>query len=118
MVVVQRNPMSPLATALAILALWRVTHLLHAEDGPWDLLAKLRGVAGERFFGPLLDCFYCLSLWLALPLAWALSPSWPERLLLWPALSGGAILLERVTQRDVVRYHEEPLPPSEPGDTP
>ena len=55
--------------ALAILALWRVTHLLNAEDGPWGAVAWLRGRAGDRFWGQLLDCFYCLSLWLAVPFA-------------------------------------------------
>ena len=79
--------------------MWRVTHLLHAEDGPWDALARLRKLAGTGAFGKMLDCFYCVSVWVALPLALALSGSWKERLLLWPALSGAAILLERATTR-------------------
>ena len=78
------------------LAVWRVTHLLQAEDGPWQLSARLRRGAGSGFFGDLLDCFYCLSLWVALPLAWWLGEGWSESLLLWPALSGAAILLERL----------------------
>jgi hypothetical protein len=45
----------------------------------------------------LLDCFYCLSLWLAAPFAWWGSSQWLERGVLWLAISGGAILLERVT---------------------
>jgi len=28
--------------ALAVLGVWRVTHLLNAEDGAWELLAHLR----------------------------------------------------------------------------
>ena len=83
--------------ALAVLAVWRVTHLLSAEDGPWNLLARLRRLAGSGWWGGLFDCFYCLSLWVALPLAYSLGGEWKERLLLWPALSGGAILLERIT---------------------
>lgn len=78
-------------------AVWRVTHLLHAEDGPWDLLVRLRRLAGTGVWGKMLDCFYCLSLWLALPFAAALGATWMERLVLWPALSGAAILLERAT---------------------
>ena len=52
----------------------------------------------------MLDCFYCLSLWIALPLAIWIGVSWRERALLWPALSAGAILLERVisTERAAV----------------
>lgn len=84
--------------ALGVLAAWRVTHLLYAEDGPWDLVVRLRRLAGDGFWGALLDCFYCLSLWIAAPFAYWIGAGWKERLLLWPALSAGAILLERVTQ--------------------
>jgi hypothetical protein len=84
---------------LGILGVWRVTHLLNAEDGPWDLLVGFRRRLGNGFWGGLLDCFYCLSLWIAAPFALLLGQSWKERLLLWPALSGAAILLERATAR-------------------
>jgi hypothetical protein len=82
---------------LGVLAVWRVTHLLQAEDGPWNLIVRLRKFAGNGFLGQLLDCFYCLSLWIAAPFAWFLGQGAMERLLLWPALSGAAILLERIT---------------------
>ena len=36
--------------ALGILAVWRVTHLLHAEDGPWDVLYRLRRRLGDGFW--------------------------------------------------------------------
>jgi hypothetical protein len=92
---------------LGILATWRITHLLNAEDGPWDLLVKLRRLAGNGFFGGLLDCFYCLSLWVAAPLAWFLGSGWKERLLLWPALSAAAILLQRATGPRVEYFEEK-----------
>ncbi len=82
--------------ALGILSVWRVTHLLNAEDGPWDLVVRLRRRAGTGFWARLLDCFYCLSLWIAAPLAYFIGSRWFERLLLWLALSAGAILLERL----------------------
>jgi len=85
---------------LGILCVWRISHLLQAEDGPWDLLVRWRRRAGAGFWGGLLDCFYCLSLWIAAPFAYLLGDGWMERLLLWPALSAGAILLERVTNRE------------------
>jgi hypothetical protein len=97
--------------ALGILAVWRLTHLLQAEDGPWDLLVRLRRKAGEGFWGSLLDCFYCLSVWVAAPFAYLLGENLREQLLLWPALSAGAILLERATERRGVEppalYFEE-----------
>ena len=82
---------------VGVLAVWRVTHLLNAEDGPWQIFVRLRRAAGDGFFGELLDCFYCLSLWVAAPVGWLLGRTWLERLLLIPALSGAASLLERAT---------------------
>ena len=99
---------------IATLAVWRLTHLLAAEDGPWDLLVRLRRRVGEGFWGGLLDCFYCLSLWIAAPAAWWVGESWTARAVLWPAISGGAILLERLTARPEVPpppvFLEDPSP--------
>jgi hypothetical protein len=89
-----------LRLVLGVLVVWRVTHLLAAEDGPWDIVIRLRQRAGAGVWGRLLDCFYCLSLWIAAPLALLLGGGWAERLLLWPALSAGAILVQRVTMRE------------------
>lgn len=97
---------------IGVLTVWRLTHLLNAEDGPWDLLVRFRRLAGEGVFGKLLDCFYCLSLWIAPPFAYLLGETIGERLLLWPALSGGACLLERLTEPrsepEAISYYEEP----------
>jgi hypothetical protein len=82
---------------LGVLAVWRFTHLLQAEDGPAGLIATLRRKAGAGFWAELLDCFYCLSLWIALPVACWVGKSTTERTLLWFAISAGAILLERST---------------------
>ena len=105
--------LSPVTLLLAVLALWRVTHLFWGEDGPADIFVRLRRLAGKGFWGSLLDCFYCLSLWFAAPLAYALGATWPDRILLWFGLSGGAILCERVTSQRApppAVWHEEPLP--------
>lgn len=82
---------------LGVLGVWRVAHLLKAEDGPWGVFVRLRRRAGSGFWGELLDCFYCSSLSTAVPFALVIGTGWRERLLLWPALSAGAIVLERVT---------------------
>ena len=73
---------------LCALAVWRLGHLLAREDGPFNLVFTLRKAAGEGFFGSLLDCFYCLSLWLAVPFAFLLSHDWATRAVAWLALSG------------------------------
>lgn len=93
---------------IAALAVWRVTHLLSAEDGPWNLVIRLRRRLGQGQWGRLLDCFYCLSLWIAAPFALAAGDSWGERSVLWPALSAGAILLERTTKpKPAAAFFEE-----------
>jgi hypothetical protein len=102
---------------LGVLGVWRVTHLLNAEDGPFRLLTRLRGATGSGFWGGLLDCFYCLSLWTAAPFACSIGSEWKERLLLWLALSGGAILLERATSGPAPFYSEDPVDPESGGST-
>ncbi len=82
---------------LSILVVWRLTHLFSKEDGPWDFIFLLRKKAGAGFFGNLLDCFYCLSLWIALPFGMWVGNSWWEKLLYWWALSGAACLSEQLT---------------------
>lgn len=84
---------------LGTLTVWRTAHLLNAEDGPWNLLVRLRRLVGVIRLGPLVDCFACLSVWVSAPLAWWIGESWKEVLLLWPAMSAGAMLMQRVIDR-------------------
>jgi hypothetical protein len=44
------------------------------------------------------DCFYCLSLWVSAPFAMMLGSQWEDRVTLWLALSGAAILANRLTE--------------------
>jgi hypothetical protein len=82
---------------LGSLGVWRLTHFLNVEEGPWAAIARLRAATGHGIWRGLLDCFHCLSLWVAIPFAWGLGAGWGERVLLWPALSAAAILIERLT---------------------
>ena len=104
---------------LGVLGVWRITHMLNAEDGPGQVFVWLRQLTGASFLGELLDCFYCLSLWTAVPFAWLLASRWRERLLLWPALSGAAILLERMHGPSVPApdYVEDPESKAEEKET-
>ena len=81
---------------VAVLATWRVTHLLANEDGPADVIFRLRRRVGEGFVGSLMDCFNCMSLWIAAPAALFVSTSALAWVFSWLALSGGACLLERL----------------------
>jgi hypothetical protein len=87
---------------LAVLATWRVTHLLASEDGPADLLVQFRRLLGQSLLGTLMDCFNCLSLWIAAPAALFVSRRLVEWIFCWLALSGGACLLQRLGQEPVV----------------
>jgi len=108
-------------------ATWRVTHLLVEEDGPADVVLRVRRRAGSSALGRAMDCFYCASLWVALPFAveltrqpWPGAPWWRggtsrrllERVATWCALSGTACLFERVSGSGVPgAAFDEPLVP-------
>jgi hypothetical protein len=87
---------------LAVLATWRITHLLANEDGPAVLIVRFRARLGGGLTGRMMDCFRCLSLWVAAPMALFVSQRPLELLLTWLALSGAACLLERMGQEPVV----------------
>jgi Protein of unknown function (DUF1360) len=82
---------------LAVLVTWRLTHLLAEEDGPADLVVRFRKLLGNSFVGRMMDCFYCLSVWIAAPAALFVTRRPVEWFMNWLALSGGACLLERLT---------------------
>ena len=78
-----------------------MTHLLAEEDGPAGAMVRVRVRAGESRLGELLDCFYCLSVWVAAPVAVAIAPRRRDVPLTWLALSGAACLLEQATAPQV-----------------
>jgi hypothetical protein len=87
---------------LAVLATWRVAHLLSREDGPADIIVRLRRRAGASALGRAMDCFQCASLWVAAPFALFVSDRPVEWLMSWLAASGAACLLERLTPEPVL----------------
>jgi hypothetical protein len=94
--------------AVAALAAWRVTHLLANEDGPGDAIVRLRARLGASRAGGLMDCFQCLSMWVAAPLSLFVARDSREALPTWLALSGAACLLERVGGEPVIVEAVEP----------
>lgn len=83
---------------VAVLATWRGARFITREDGPFDLIVRLRRHAGSGSFGQLMDCPYCLSLWLAMPWAPFLADSAVAGVLSWLAISGGAAFLENLLE--------------------
>jgi hypothetical protein len=100
------------------LATWRLTHLLVEEDGPGHAVVRLRMRAGAGALGDLMDCFYCLSVWVAAPFGVALAPRARQAPLVALAISGAACLLEQATrERDPVTpvTQEAPAEGDRPG---
>lgn len=83
---------------ISALAAWRVTHLLAAEDGPGDVIVRIRLRLGTSIWGHLMDCFHCLSLWISIPLAFFVADGMLTRFVSWLALSGAACLAEQLSR--------------------
>jgi hypothetical protein len=81
---------------------WRLTHLVGTEDGPFDSIIKLRKAAGDSFLGKLMDCFYCLSIWIGLLAASYSSSNFNELILFTLYYSGAAIVLEKLINKNFV----------------
>jgi len=84
--------------ALCALAVWRVAHLLAIENGPLNLVVRLRTALDSSMLGRLMDRFYFLSFLISLPPAIWMSNSLVGFFVQWLALSAVACLLERATQ--------------------
>jgi hypothetical protein len=91
---------------LVALATWRVTHLLAEEDGPADIIVRGRRWLGDSAIGRAMDCFFCLSLWVAAPFAFAIARDVTTWILVWLAISGSACLLQRYTGHETSRSVE------------
>lgn len=95
-----------IALLVMVLATWRVSSLLAREDGPYDVLHKLRYHLGVRYneysephsdkmLGQLVLCIWCNSIWVGLVIAILADPMNYFSYTIVPlALSGGAILVE------------------------
>lgn len=83
---------------LAALATWRISFLLAREEGPWRVMVQLRRAAGDGVVSRLLKCVKCVSLWVAVPLAFFVGGNWIELAVVWLALSGVASLIDEATR--------------------
>ena len=81
---------------MLLLAIWRFTHLISLEDGPFHIFEKLRYLNNKPF-----SCFYCLSMWTSFLPAVYFSSDFITLIIYWFALSGGAIILEKLSDRYV-----------------
>jgi len=84
--------------------------MLAKEDGPWNILLRLRRSLGAGMLKRLVSCFYCLSVWVAVPFGFFLQGNFWETFVGWLALSSAAILLERLTREPFELKIEEEEP--------
>jgi hypothetical protein len=87
---------APFQFVVAVLATWRIAHLVAREDGPFDVVVRLRKRAGNGVLGQLMDCPHCVGIWVAMPCAWWMARSPGEWLVVWLGISGGASLAQRI----------------------
>lgn len=73
---------------------WRITLLLTDEDGPWDIFYKLRLEMSDKRWSPL-NCFYCTSVWVALPLGLLTD----NALFYWLPISAVSILINLIHEK-------------------
>jgi drug/metabolite transporter (DMT)-like permease len=97
--------MGPLGVRTALLvgaaATWRVSHLIVHEDGPGQLVVKLRALVDRTPLAGVMDCFGCTSLWAGAATAAVLfGGRLPLRdvLVVGAALSGAALLAQRALE--------------------
>lgn len=98
---------------ISALAVWRLTHLLAAEDGPWNIIVAIRRGLGNSIWGSLMDCFNCLSVWISIPFAFYVLHGWASRTIAWLALSGLASLANRIGGAEKHPIVFEALQPTE-----
>ncbi|HBQ29364.1 hypothetical protein HX99_03935 [Peptococcaceae bacterium SCADC1_2_3] len=92
---------------LATLVTWRITHLIAKEDGPGQIIFFIRKRLGRGFWGQLMDCFNCLSIWVGAPLAFFIGESAALKIMVWLALSGAAIIIEKYLPEPLTLEEEE-----------
>lgn len=105
---------------IAILATWRITRMVQNENLPFNLGGRLRKRLRIKEYEPvsgyaqttprrdaiqpgsfrdLMNCFKCLSFWVALPMANFITGGFWQVLTLTLAINAAAILLEHYAER-------------------
>ena len=93
------SEINPMTFILCTLAVWRISYLFSQEDGPFDLVIKIRKPFGQGQIGKLLDCFFCLSIWISIPFACIIALTILDGIIVTLALSGAASLLFLISQK-------------------
>ncbi len=90
--------MDALTFAITVLAVWRVSLLITADEGPFSVLETLRSKIDPNqatWLGRGVRCVGCVSFWVSLAAALLLRASALE----WLGMAGGALLVHRIAMR-------------------
>ena len=92
------------------MAVWRMASMLVNETGPWNMFLKLRYWAGiehegmipDNFFGGVLSCVWCTSIWIAFffTVFLLLSPKWSLVLAVSLSFSTVAIIIDKIVNKN------------------
>jgi hypothetical protein len=72
------------------------------KTAPRIIIVRFRAALGDSLVGKLMDCFNCLSLWIAAVAALFVTRQPLEWLFGWLAISGGGCLLERLGHKAIL----------------
>lgn len=92
-----RKTMTSLTFVLLCLAVWRITHMIVREEGPFSIFQKMREpFAGQStWIGRGLHCMFCVSYWLS-AIAAVFAQNIRDGVLYWHAVAGGVFVLYKV----------------------
>ena len=86
---------------LSALAVWRISHLLSYEEGPFDVILRFRALLKNiHSAAKLMECMFCNSLWIAIPFALLLASKIEHVLIVILALSAVTILIQRLMKEE------------------
>ena len=86
---------SPITLVVVILGVWRLTSFICYDAGPFGLFSRARKILYQLRLGALVECFHCMSVWVAAAVVVTVYEPALSSLLLVVAVSGGTSLIER-----------------------
>lgn len=100
---------TPFEFLVLAVAVWRATHMVVYDLGPFDAFERLRALAGARevggkivvrgTLGKLVTCPWCVSIWMAAPAA-LLAEGWSWWAIpVWLALAGVAAVFSELLRK-------------------
>ena len=80
---------------------YRISHLLSQEDGPFNFVINFRKLFGKSQLGQLMDCFFCISIWISFILSFIFVKDTIGNILMEGfAISGAAVAIHKLTSKN------------------